>query len=268
MAGTWTEIGDGIAVVRYPYLSQNIGLILGHDEAAVIDTRTTLSQAREVARDVERHTRLPVRIVFNTHGHGDHSFGNSVFRPAVIWGQAGCESFMRRTYAIQVAQIGELEPVIVGELEEGDLVPPDRTVETSGTVSVGGRSVELRHFGRAHTDHDLVLFVPDAGVAFTGDLIRPGGQPYFGDGFPLDWAGTLRGFMGLPWERLSSGHGDAVDRAYVLADIARHDALAGLARLAHANGEPWDSIVGGAPFPSDTARVAIQRAYAQLDGSA
>ena len=61
-------------------------MIVGSDGVAVIDTRSTHRQAEEIRRDLASLTNLPVTTVINTHGHYDHAFGNSVFRPAAIWG--------------------------------------------------------------------------------------------------------------------------------------------------------------------------------------
>jgi hypothetical protein len=53
------------------------------------------------------------------------------------------------------------------------LDPPDRPVGDAGAeLVVGGRRVELRFCGRGHTDNDLVVVVPDAGVVFAGDLVE------------------------------------------------------------------------------------------------
>ena len=86
---SWVEIGVRVFVRRYAYFDQNIGVVLGGEEAMVIDTRSTHVQAREILADLRDLTRAPVTVVVNTHGHFDHAFGNRVFRPATIWGQRG-----------------------------------------------------------------------------------------------------------------------------------------------------------------------------------
>jgi glyoxylase-like metal-dependent hydrolase (beta-lactamase superfamily II) len=93
----WVEIGDRFFVRRYAFYDQNIGLVLGDGEALVIDTRSTHVQGQEILDHVRELTADPVTVVVDTHGHFDHAFGNRVFRPATIWGQAGCVPFMERT---------------------------------------------------------------------------------------------------------------------------------------------------------------------------
>ena len=48
----WEEVGDRVFVRRYEFFDQNIGVVLGRDEALVIDTRTTYRQAREILDDL------------------------------------------------------------------------------------------------------------------------------------------------------------------------------------------------------------------------
>ena len=50
MSRTLTEVADGVHVLNYRYLNQNIGVIVGRDQVAVIDTRSSGGQAREILR--------------------------------------------------------------------------------------------------------------------------------------------------------------------------------------------------------------------------
>src|SRR4051812_7153683 len=96
MAAGWVEIGERVFVRRYRFFDQNIVVVLGRDEALVVDTRSTPDQAREILGDLRELGSPPVGIVVNTHGHYDHAFGNSVFRPAPIWGHERCAEMLER----------------------------------------------------------------------------------------------------------------------------------------------------------------------------
>ena len=56
-----TEVADGVHVLNYRYLNQNIGVIVGRDEVAVIDTRSSGGQAREILDDVAELRTCPSR---------------------------------------------------------------------------------------------------------------------------------------------------------------------------------------------------------------
>ena len=270
VARGWVELADRVFVRRYAFYDQNIGLILGDGEALVIDTRSTYAQGREIVGHVRELTTLPITTVVDTHGHFDHAFGNKVFRPATIWGHAGCVTFMERTGEARKAAIAADEPALADGLAEVEIDPPDRTFQDSATIEVGGRSVELRYLGRGHTDHDIVISVPGTPVTFGGDLVEEGNVPFYGDGYPLDWPATATALAALvkPAEGiLVPGHGDHAGRDFADAQVASITSLADLARRVHAGDMALDDAIAAHPFPelpADDARGAFDRALTQL----
>ncbi len=207
----WTEIGDRVFVRRYAFFDQNIGVVLGGDEALVIDTRSTHVQAREIIDDLRELTATPVTVVVDTHGHFDHAFGNHVFRPATIWGHDGCGPFIERTGEAA----GRGLPRRAGDRRRpgrGRHRPAGPDVLGDGVPGPRRAPVELRHLGRGHTDHDIVIGVPDAAVLFAGDLLENGAVPWFGDGYPLDWPETALRVAELAVGVVVPGHGDHGDR--------------------------------------------------------
>jgi glyoxylase-like metal-dependent hydrolase (beta-lactamase superfamily II) len=204
----WVEIGDRVFVRRYAFYNQNIGAVLGDGAALVVDTRSTHAQAREILDDLRKLTNSPVTVVVDTHGHYDHAFGNRVFRPAAIWGHTGCPAFMTRTGEPARSNMAAEHPDLAEELAEVMIDPPEHLFAERATIEVGGRQVELRFLGRAHTDHDIVVSVPGADVVFAGDLVEGGAVPYFGDGYPLEWPATAEALAGLVTGTVVPGHGD------------------------------------------------------------
>src|SRR5439155_3629170 len=133
------------------------------------------------------------------------------------------------------------------EIAEVRIVAPTRTFDRSATVDLGGRSVELRHLGRAHTDNDIVVIVPDAGVVFAGDLVEEGGPPYFGDSYPLEWPATDEALLGLVGGPVVPGHGAVVDAAFVRNQLEQIEAGVA-ARRAHQEGSPIEAAMKDVPF--------------------
>ena len=268
----WVEIGDRVYVRRYAFYDQNIGLILGDGEAAVIDTRSTYAQAREIVAHVREITDAPVTTVIDTHGHFDHAYGNRVFRPCTIWGQAGCVPFMERTGERRKAAIAADEPSLATELTEIEIDPPDRTFGEHAAIEVGGRPVELHFLGRGHTDHDAVITVPGTSVVWAGDLFEQGNVPFFADGYPLDWPATATALAALvDADRgvVVPGHGEAAGRAFADAQTAAITAVADVARRVARDELTLDEAVATHPFPehpAEDARPAFVRALAQLHG--
>jgi len=265
----WTEIGDRVFVRRYTFYDQNIGVVLGDGEALVIDTRSTYPQAREILTDLRELTTSPVTIVVDTHGHFDHVYGNHLFRPATIWGHEGCVAFMARTGEARRASIAASEPELAADLPEVVIDPPDRTFSETAYVEVGSRRVELRFLGRGHTDHDIVVRVPGAGVLFAGDLVENGAVPYFGDGYPLDWPETASRVAELVDEVIVPGHGQHAGRRFAEEQAVAIAGLAALARRVHGGDLSLDAAVARSPFPdypAEGVRRPLQWAIAQLRG--
>lgn len=261
----WLEVGDRVYVRRYRFFDQVIGLVLGDGAAVVIDTRTTPSHARELQAEIRALTDLPIDAVINTHAHSDHCFGNAMFDPVRIWGQRGAVRWLAETGERQREGLRTAIPDLADDLAGVVLRAPDSLVDAAAIVDVGGRMLELAFHGRAHTDHDLVVGVPDAGVVFAGDIIEEGNAPYFGDGFPVAWPETLAAFLAAhPQPVVVPGHGAVVDRAFVdrqRADVAR---LAAAARQVAAGTMTADELVAAVPFPEPTAREALSRALLEL----
>lgn len=267
--GVWVELGDRVFVRRYAFFDQNIGVVLGDGAALVVDTRSTHVQAREILADLRELTAAPVTVVVDTHGHFDHAFGNRVFRPATIWGHDRCVTFMTRTGEARRAVIAAEEPEIAADLPEVVIDPPDRTFAETAYVEVGGRRVELRHLGLGHTDHDIVVNLPDAGVLFAGDLLENGAVPFFGDAYPLDWPETALRVAELVVGVVVPGHGDHADRAFAESQAAAFTELAALARRVRSGEMTLDEAVGKTPFPAypaEDVRKPLLRAVAQSRG--
>jgi len=265
----WTEVGDRVFTRRYAFYDQNIGAILGEDGVLIVDTRISHRQAEEILTDLRELTDLPVRAVVNTHGHNDHAFGNHRFRPVPIWGHARCARMITETGPAQIRKVSAALPDIAADLAEVVLDPPDRTFDgASATLDfdAGGRRIELRHLGRAHTDNDVVVIVPDADVLFAGDLVEAGAPPFFGDGYPMEWPATVERMVDLVTGAVVPGHGDVGDKGFAVRSMVEIRTIAELASMVHDGTIGLDDAVLRTPYPADTARMPLERALAQLRG--
>ncbi len=281
-ADGWLELGPGVFRRRYAALDQGICAILGHEAALLVDTRSTLAEADALLADLRHLTPLPVTHVVNTHAHFDHVLGNARFVPAEIWAHERCARRLRdhgeqvRAEAMAWARAGGPGMAALAEgLAEVPIVAPDHVVGDDGAVlEVGGRVVELHHPGRGHTDGDLVVAIPDAGVIVAGDLVEEGAPPSFEDAFPLDWPGALDAVVGLARSMaagadaplIAPGHGAVVDVAFVERQARLLRAVAAAARAGHAEGKPVPDVAERLDLPPAVSVVAVRRAYAQLDG--
>jgi glyoxylase-like metal-dependent hydrolase (beta-lactamase superfamily II) len=271
MGEQWREIADRVYVRRHNSLDLNIGLIVGDGGCLVIDTRSHLGQARDLIAAIRQVTKDPWTVV-NTHAHYDHYFGNQEFRPAAIWGTARAAEVIRDYGHVHLAwvvnayrerdmheHLAHTEPVVPD--------PPERTFDGEVALDIAGRPVVLRYLGRGHTDGDLIVDVTDTDVVFAGDLVEEGAPVGYSDAFPLDWPDTVAALTGLVRGPVVPGHGAVVDGAYVAAQLAEISRTADLAREAHAAGRTVEDTWAALSWlPEEEARLALARAYRQLDG--
>ena len=261
----WREVADRVFFRRYPDFAVNVGLVLGSEMALVIDTRGSERQGRLLLDEIHRITGLPIAVAI-THHHYDHCFGNAAFSPADIWSHERCVIRMRDQAEIARQALATAMPELDHEYSETPIVLPNKTVKTGAAIELGGRRVDLIHLGRGHTDNDLVMSVPDARVVFAGDLVEQGGPPSFEDSFPMEWPGTLGRLLEMVQGPVVPGHGDVVRRSFVEGQLADMTALSQLATRVRFDGGSANDAMPLAPFPSKIAKVALQRAFAQLAG--
>jgi len=262
----WVEIADRVFVRRYPFLDQNIGVIVGEDGVLVVDSRASEAHAREVLADLHVVTPRSPTIVVNTHAHWDHCFGNQAFRPCTVWGHEGAAPFLHRTLEGQRATTVEADPDLAGVM--ATFVPdlPDRTFADNATVDLGGRTVELRFLGRGHTDHDIVVIVEGTDVVFAGDLIEGANPPWFGDGFPIDWPATDDALLALGASSYVPGHGPVFNQAEVATQADEIRLVVDLAERVYEGHLEFEQAVILAPWPPAEAREPIARGVGQLRG--
>ncbi len=275
----WREIADRVFIRRFAFFDQTIGAVVGRDRVLVIDTRSTLVQARELLDDLRHVSGLP-HVVLNTHAHFDHVLGNAAFRPCEIWAEDGCVRFMRELGLERRAKVAAEMPGIVADLLASPVDPPDRTFAREAVLDLGDRRVELRFLGRGHTDHDVIAVVPDAAVVFAGDLVEEGAPPSFGDAFPLEWPATLGQLLDIAGDgQVVPGHGEVVDRDFVAAQLGDIAFLGEMARRQWPDlraaghdpgGPPPEDLVADAArhlaWPAEPVTEALSRGIAQAAG--
>jgi glyoxylase-like metal-dependent hydrolase (beta-lactamase superfamily II) len=264
-ARMWREVADQVFVRRFVDFNVNVGLVVGNDCAMVVDTRASERQGRELGDEIRWLTQARL-IVANTHHHYDHSFGNAAFLPGEMWGHERCAARMRSDARTTQFALAAAMPEVANEYTDTSITPPNKTFRDHVTVDLGGRKVNLTHFGRGHTDNDIVILVPDVHAVFAGDLVEQGGPPSFEDSYPLDWPGTLGRLLDFADGPIVPGHGEIVGRAFVEGQLADLSALAQLARRVRFDGGSVNDALPLSPFPVVAGRPALIRAFAQLAG--
>ncbi|MER8826514.1 quinoprotein relay system zinc metallohydrolase 2 [Mesorhizobium sp. M0938] len=222
----------------------NLGVVVGTDAVAVIDSGGSLIEANALIAAIGKISTKPVRYLINTHMHPDHIFGNAAFREigATI---VGHRNLPRALEARGAFYLQSFRQQIGDTLMKGvEIIPPMMLVDDRLQLDLGGRVLELRAWKAAHTDNDLTVFDSATQTLFAGDLVFIGSLPTL-DGSLLGWLRQMDALAAIGAARVVPGHGPVpADWPEALTAERRYfEVLAGDLRKAIADGMPLSEAV-------------------------
>ncbi len=213
------EIASGVFIIcdhRVP-LVPNIGIILGTDAVLVVDTGMGPANGKKVLDAATRLAGQRPLVLTLTHFHPEHGFGAQIFKGAAkIHYNRSQRDELRAKGDGYLGMFKTFGPHVAAALEGTELVQPDEVYDgASATIDLGGRKVELKTWGLAHTAGDQVVWLPTERILFTGDLAEERIFPIF-PWFPPDdadidgarWASILSELAAWQPAIVVPGHGD------------------------------------------------------------
>jgi glyoxylase-like metal-dependent hydrolase (beta-lactamase superfamily II) len=265
--GRWIDLGEGVYARRYEELDLTVGLVAGSVRCLVIDTRGDVTQGGEWATAVRGITAKPWTIVY-THAHFDHCFGTTAFLPGDVWAHENCRAELAAHGAKVKKHRADFyreqgEPTLADNLERTAIELPDRLFARDAELDLGDRRVVLTHPGKAHTDHDVLVHIPDAGVVFAGDVIENGPSGFTAESFGSDtdlaaWPAALTAIEALDARVVVPGHGEPVSPAFVAAHRNKLTELVALCARVHSGELSEREAITRSPYPEDVTRAALQ----------
>lgn len=213
---------DAIGPDLYAFTAEgdpNSGVIVGDDGVMVIDAQATPVMARQVIDRVARITDKPIKYVLLTHYHAVRVLGASAYGGAeIIASNATRELIAERGKQDMDSEIGRFPRLFRAVESIPGLTWPSLTFPDQMSVWLGKREVRIMHIGRGHTAGDVVAFVPDADVVFSGDLVEYHSACYCGDAHFTDWPATLDRLAEFSAKALVPGRGAALKTPQQVAD--------------------------------------------------
>lgn len=198
--------------------NNNLSFIIGTDAVAVVNGGATNALARALHAEIRKQTDRPVRYVFSENGQSHAVLGNHYWKSqgATLIGHVDAQ------HEIEVRGFQMLDSMRrynKERAEDTDVVPFDVTITDSYQVDLGGRVVEARVFGAAHSPGDISVVIPDANVILAGDMafhVRM--PPIFDDTDTAAWLESFQVFADFATDMLIvPGHGGPTDIATVTA---------------------------------------------------
>ncbi len=213
-----TEVAPGL-YFQYHHAESNNAWLVTDDGVLVIDTRQHPQRAEELLAAIRKTTDKPIRWVVNTHAHGDHYFGNSVFKRegATFIAHRDTAGMMQKHFPLEMKRRQgyfkqrQFDPAAV------KLVPPDVTFDSTLTLNLGGRTVELLYMGAGQNPGDTFVRFPKERVLFAGGPFSKQSwpNPSFTPSM-TGWVELLRKLAAMDVDVYLGGHGDIGAKADVL----------------------------------------------------
>ena len=207
---SFTQVGEGL----YAFTAEgdpNSGVIIGDESVMVIESQATPRLARKVVECIRSVTDKPISHLVLTHYHAVRVLGASAYgAPEIIMSDKARSMVVERGQEDWDSEFGRFPRLFVGHEEIPGLTWPTTTFSDAMTVYLGKRRVDIMHLGRAHTAGDAVVWVPDAEVMFTGDIVEYHSACYCGDGHFADWGNTLAAIANYNPVAIAPGRGDAL----------------------------------------------------------
>jgi glyoxylase-like metal-dependent hydrolase (beta-lactamase superfamily II) len=207
---SFTEIGKDL----WAFTAEgdpNTGVIIGDDSVMIVDAQATPRLAGKVIEKIRTVTDKPIRYVVLTHYHAVRVLGASAYgAEQVIMSDVARAQVVERGQEDWDSEFGRFPRLFQGHESIPGLTWPTLTFSDRATLYLGRRRVDLQFLGRAHTAGDIVAFVPDANVMFTGDIVEYHSACYCGDGHFSDWPATLANIGSFDLDAIAPGRGDAL----------------------------------------------------------
>jgi glyoxylase-like metal-dependent hydrolase (beta-lactamase superfamily II) len=168
---------------------------------------------------VRQVTDKPIKYVVLSHYHAVRVLGASAYQAQEVIASETCRAMIaERGKEDWDSEFGRFPRLFRAAETIPGLTWPTVTFKQKMTLYLGNRRVELRQIGRAHTAGDIVAYVPDANVVFSGDIVEYKSACYCGDAHFTDWPGTLSRLDRVKADALVPGRGEALVGADTVAE--------------------------------------------------
>jgi cyclase len=194
---TTIKLKEDLYVIHNDFVPGNTTALVTNAGVVLVDDKFEIDH-NNIMAELKKITTQPVKYVINTHHHADHSGGNAKMEEMNVQVVASEEAFQNMVFAKQPGL-------------------PNITIGHEGGIHLAGKTVELYHFGRAHTNGDVVVLFPADRVLAAGDMFTYGNDvpeliDYSGGGSAKEWPKTLDSALALDFDTVVPGHGNVTTK--------------------------------------------------------
>ncbi|HET7192801.1 MAG TPA: MBL fold metallo-hydrolase [Pseudolabrys sp.] len=201
------------------YDSSNAGFLVTDEGVLVIDTRQHPRDGQNLIDRIRKITDKPIKWVVNTHFHGDHFLGNPAFKAigATIVAHKDTAALMQKTFSKEIARRGKFFESRGYDPGEVTLVLPDVTFDSSMTIRLGGKEIQLLYLGPGQNPGDTFVLIPHDRVIYTpGAFARRSWANIAFTPSVESWIKLLNEVASKDVDKILPPHGEVATRADVV----------------------------------------------------
>lgn len=222
MTFKWTHGFIQLAENIYAYIDpegtwfkSNSGLVIGDRYNIIIDSQANEDRMKIFLGYVKNTSDKPVKIVVNTHYHGDHVWTNHMVKEAVTVSHIKCweETFRQRNFDpnMYTALFPDLS------FKGAKYTPQDIVFKEKMYIKMEeDLTLNLIYLGPAHTTSDIIVHIPEYKIVFSGDLLFYGVTPLALDGYVTGWINALNYLLKMDVKTFVPGHGPPIDKSGII----------------------------------------------------
>ena len=240
------SLSDDLLVIRG--IGGNTTVLKTPAGAVVIDSMTFPMQGKLINSLVQELTGSKPSLLINTHYHLDHTHGNPGFEPGI------------RVISTErtLSHLTSLD----ADFWQGNAAKllPNETFNDWQTLLIGGKTLQLIHPGRGHTDGDLVVLIEDEETIVMGDLLFNQSYPNIdleAGGSVQAWSATLDKVLQFSFTQVIPGHGATTNRLGINNFQRFTGQLAKLANAAAADEVTLEVFLGSDRLNADQGFVPL-----------
>lgn len=206
----------------------NAGLVVGDTQSLLIDTLWDVKYSQQMLTAMQNLTFLsPIKTVVNTHGDGDHFWGNQLVKDARILTSKSAQAQMRHHTPSQMALLQRLGTFfsILPSAKSKDIghwfctmgapytfkdvqhTLANETFSDHLALDIDGQAIELIEVGPAHTQGDVMVYIPKARILFASDILFINCTPVMWTGPVQNWIKALNKILEMDVATIVPGHG-------------------------------------------------------------
>jgi len=204
------ELAEGI-FCEIEWEGANVGAISTEEGLVLVDSPMLPRDAHTWKEQIAQHSDEPAIFLINTDYHFDHIMTDCLLCDRVIAHSLAEPAFLAQNGEVFEQMVEAFFPDTNQEdrkkIRKLKSIPPSITFSETLILNMGSRRIELTRMG-GHTPATSVVFLPDDGILFTGDVHVHDRHPFPGDGNLLEWIEALERIGRMDVSTIVPGHGE------------------------------------------------------------